>query len=555
MKPPPLLTKPPENTADKVKVEEKSIKIPSLKTQSAWLLFAKLVGFGFSFLLPLLIVRYLSQERVGIYRQVFLVITNANVILMLGFGMSAYYFLARETVRRPSVIFNTLLFNFTVGGIACLTLYFYPQLIGNIFHSAEITRLAPKIGVVIWLWIFSSYLEIVPVANREPRAATAFIISAQMTKTALMISAVIIFTTVEAFVYAAMAQAAIQTVVLLVYLNSRFPKFWTAFDAAFFREQLFYALPFGLASLLWTLQTDIHNYFVGHQFGSAEFAIYAIGCFELPLIAMLAESVTSVLIPRMSELQSRGDKPEIIRLTARIMQKLAFFYFPIYIFLMITAQTFITTLFTRDYLASVPVFLINITLLPLYILVTDPIVRAYKELGRLILTLRVFIVVGLISALYFGTQNFDLRGMIVIVVVTAVIDRLVSTAIVLRKLNAGRRDLFLLKDIGKIAAASLLAGFFTCLFYWGLSERIFQWGEHLPPMIFSAPRPSIVDFIAGNLVLGSCVLVFAPIYFFAVNFFGVIEDDEKEKIKFFVRRLSSVFKKVTIQNPKSEIQN
>ncbi|MCY7346757.1 MAG: oligosaccharide flippase family protein [Pyrinomonadaceae bacterium] len=536
-------------------MEETSIKTSSLKMQSVWLLFAKVVGFGFSFLLPLLIVRYLSQEQVGVYRQVFLVIINANIILMLGFGMSAYYFLARETVRRPAVIINTLLFNFTVGGIACLTLYFYPQLIGNIFHSAEITRLAPKIGVVIWLWIFSSYLEIVPVANREPRAATAFIILAQMTKTALMISAVIIFTTVEAFVYAAMAQAAIQTIVLLVYLNSRFPKFWTAFDASFFREQLFYALPFGLASLLWTLQTDIHNYFVGYQFGSAEFAIYAIGCFELPLIAMLAESVTSVLIPRMSELQSRGDKPGIIRLTARIMQKLAFFYFPIYIFLMITAQTFITTLFTRDYLASVPVFLINITLLPMYILVTDPIVRAYKELGRLLLTLRVLIIVALIPALYFGIQNFDLRGMIAIVVVTAFVDRLVSTAIVLKKLNAGRRDLFLLKNIGKIAAASLLAGFFTYLFYWGLSEQIFWWGEHLPPMIFSAPRTSIVDFIAGNLVLGSCALVFAPIYLFAVNFFGVIENDEKEKIKSFIRRLLPFVKKVTIQNPKSEVQN
>ncbi len=158
---------------------EPSNKIPSLKTQSAWLLFAKIVGFAFSFLLPLLIVRFLSQEQVGVYRQVFLVVVNANVILSLGFGMSAYYFLARETTRRASVILHTLIFNFIVGGIACLTLYLYPQLIGNIFQSQEITELAPLIGIVIWLWIFSSFIETVAVANREPRAATAFIILAQ----------------------------------------------------------------------------------------------------------------------------------------------------------------------------------------------------------------------------------------------------------------------------------------------------------------------------------------------------------------------------------------
>ena len=513
-------------------------KIPSLKSQSAWLLFAKVVGFGFSFLLPLLIVRYLSQEQVGVYQQVFLVIVNANVILALGFGMSAYYFLARETARRPAVIFNTLLFNFVIGGIACATLYFYPQLIGNIFQSGEIMRLAPKIGVVIWLWLFSSFLETVAVANQEPRAATLFIILAQLTKTALMISAVLIFTTVETFLYAAMAQAAIQTVVLLIYLNSRFPKFWTAFDPAFFREQLFYALPFGLAGLMWTLQTDIHNYFVGNQFSPAESAIYRLACFELPLIAMLAESVTSVLIPRMSELQARDDKPEMIRLTARIMEKLAFFYFPIYVFLLITAQTFITTLFTHNYLASVPIFLINITLLPMYILVTDPIIRAYRELGRFLLIVRVFILVALVAALYFGIRNFDLRGMILIVVVTAFVDRFVSTWIVLKKLNARKQDLRLLGNVVKTAAASLFAGFFTYLFYWEFNERIFLWGEHLTRTIFAVTKESLVDFVSGSIVLGICALIFVPIYLLSANFFDIIDEEEKEK-------LSAVFGKLT----------
>lgn len=535
-------------------MEETAAKTPSLKAQSAWLLFAKVVGFAFSFLLPLLIVRFLNQEQVGVYRQVFLVIVNANAILTLGFGMSAYYFLARETARRPAVIFNTLLFNFIAGGIACLALFLYPQLIGNIFQSREITALAPKIGIVIWLWIFSTFLETVAVANREPRAATAFIILAQLTKTVLMISAVIIFTTVESFIYAAMIQAAIQSVVMLIYLTARFPRFWTAFDAPFFREQLFYALPFGLAGLLWTLQTDIHNYFVGYRFTSAEFAVYAYGCFELPLIAMLAESVTSVLIPRMSELQAENDKREILRLATRTMQKLAFFYFPIYVFLIITAQTFITTLFTHNYLKSVPIFLINLTLLPFYILVTDPIVRAYKELGRFLLTLRVFILIALVAALYFGIQNFDLRGMIAIVVITSLFDRFAATVVVLRKLNVEKRDWFLLADTGKTAVASLLAGVLTFIFYRAFSEKIFLLGENLTGLIFPAPKESVVDFIAGGLVLSLCALIFAPVYLFAANFFGIIENEEKNRI---ISRLGKLpgSKNISAEDQKTKAKN
>ncbi len=74
------------------------------------------------------------------------------------------------------------------------------------------------------------------------------------------------------------------------------------------REQLVYALPFGIAAVVWIAQIDIHNYFVGYKFSSSDFAIYAYGCFEIPLMTMLAESVTSVLIPKNERLPT-GRRP------------------------------------------------------------------------------------------------------------------------------------------------------------------------------------------------------------------------------------------------------
>ena len=520
----------------------------SLKEQSAWLLFAKTVGFTLTFLLPPLIVRYLSQTDVGVYRQSFQVIINSLSILPIGFGMSAYYFLSRsDGERRSMAVFNILLFNFAVGGLTCLALYLYPQLLGNIFQSAEMTRLAPKIGVVIWLWIFSTFLETVAVANREAKTATAFIILAQVTKAALMAAAVMLFATVEAFLYAAMIQAIGQTVVLLFYLNSRFPGFWRKFDAAFFLEQFAYALPLGLAGLLWTLQNDIHTYFVGYRFSEADFAIYVYGCFQLPLIVMLSESINSVLIPRMSELEAQNEKREMIRLTVRAMQKLALFYFPLYVFLMITAQTFIITFFTRNYEASIPIFLINLTILPFSILITDPIFRAYKQLGRILFVTRVFIVLALVAALYFGINYLDLRGIIAIVVVVSLIDKFVSTFFAARKLNVRWRDVSLLKDIGKTAIAATIAGAVTFLFYSQFRETIFGFGANLTRMIFSAYRPSITDFISGGLVLGFSALIFGTIYILCANYFDLIEPGEKEKIKSLVLSPLTFVKKLFAQ--------
>ena len=397
-------------------------------------------------------------------------------------------------------------------------------------------------GVVIWLWIFSAFLEVVAIANQEARLATIFIILAQFTKTVLMAGAVMIFTTVESFMYAAMIQAALQTLILLVYLHKRFPHFWKEFDLSFFREQAFYAIPFGFAGIMWTLQTDIHTYFVGYSFSEAEYAIYSVGVFQLPLLAMLVESTGAVLISRMSELQSRNEKRGIVELTVRAMQKLSFFYFPAYAFMLITSYTFITTLYTEKFAASVAIFVINLTLLPFDIWVIDPIIRAYKEFGRFLLVLRIFILIGLVTALWFGIQYFDLRGMIAIVIITSLIERFISTSVLLRKLEVKWNDVNLLKGIGKTAIVSAFAAVITYIVYRQIREIVPALGNNLAQMLFSAPKQTIVDFLSGSTTLGISFMVFAPIYLFGMNYLNLIEDDEKELLKGFWRKFRKLFK-------------
>jgi O-antigen/teichoic acid export membrane protein len=316
---------------------------PSLASQSAWLLFAKTIGFALSFVLPIIVFRTLSKAEIGIYNQVFLVIVTVSGILPFGVSMSAYYFLSREKERKPFYIFNILLFNFVVGGLACAFLNIYPHILEDIFKDAEMTTFAPQIGLVIWLWVFSSFFETVAVANQEARLATVFIILAQLSKAVFMITAVTYWGTVEAMLNAATIQTILETIALFVYINSRFKGFWKSFNKELFIGHLKYALPFGLAGILWILQTEAHTYFIGYRFSPEEVAIYRAGCFQLPLLVLLYESISSVMIPRMSQLQSEGKNREMIELTVRAMEKIALVYFPAYVFFFITAYTLITT--------------------------------------------------------------------------------------------------------------------------------------------------------------------------------------------------------------------
>lgn len=503
-------------------------------------MFAKTVGFAFSLALPFLLVRVFDPAQVGVYRQVFLVISTLSVILPFSFPTAAFYFLPRETPeKRGAVILHILIFNFVLGGSACLALNIFPQILGWIFRdsSQELIFYAPKIGLVVWLWLFSSFLETVAVANREPRLATVFIVLAQFTKACLLFGAALIFQTIDALLYATLAQTALQTLILLYYLRSRFPDFSRKFSAKLFKEQLLYTLPYGAAGLLWTLQTDLHNYFVGYRFSKEEVAIYTTGCFSMPLVGLLLESVGSVMIPRMSELESRDERREMIELFARAARKLALVFFPLYAFLFVVAEKFITTLFTDKYLAAVPIFMLNLTLLPFDALPLDGVARARPDIGRFLVRVRIFIILGLISALYFGINNFDLRGMIGIVVVVSLFERFLTLWKSAKALNAKKSDILLLKPLLKIGLASFGAGLATALVYWLTRDVSFLCAVGVCGGFFGRTE----NFIGGALILTLCGLVFVIIYAVLLKLLNVLADGEKVLIAAQFNRLTRFF--------------
>lgn len=505
-----------------MKDNRKPREVLSLTSQSSIILAAKVFGFVLSFFLPVLIVRFMPQDEVGVYRQVFLVIGSAVSILPLGMGMSAYYFLSREPELRNPTVFNIFLFLFILGGLLFAGLNLYPDVLNVIFRHEEIGKLAPLIATVIWLWLVGSFFEVVILANREVWLASFAIVGIQLSKAISMLLAVLIAPSAEGFLYAAIIQSSLQFVFLLLYLLNRFPGFYSSFDPSFFRTHVAYALPLGLAGILWVIQTDLHNYFVGYRFTAAEFAIYAYGCFQLPLINLMIESVTAVMIPRISELQLQNDKRAIIELSGRSMQKLSLVFLPLYAFLVVTAETFIVTLFSREYKESVPIFLINLTLIPFAIWINDPIVRAYPELGRFLLNLRIGLIVVMTTVLYFGIERFGLTEMILVVVAVALAEKAILTFAVLRKLEPNRSDLALLKRPLLTAFASAIAAGATFAIH-----RPFANSAQAKLLGFlSSGLPDIsvsfADTLSNAIVFLASAAIFLPVYATAIIKLGLV---------------------------------
>jgi len=474
---------------------------PSLGAQAVWLLVAKTLGFALSIALPLVLVRRLSQVEFGLYKQVFLIVGSSVAVLPLGFGMSAFYYLPREPLRQGAVVFNILLFHAFIGLLAATAITVRPQILAWMFNSPELAGYAPWIALVLVLWMIGSFLEIITVAMKDVRATMGFIVASQFTKTLLLLIAAVVWGTVGALIAAAVVQGVLQIAMLAVYLNTRFPGFLWAFDWPLLREQAVYALPVGASGLLLKLQDDVHHGFVSNAFGPAAYAIYAIGVFKLPLVGILRESVGSVVLPRINELETRNESHQILALVATSARKLALGYFAVYAALMVTGPDVISLLFTPQYLPSWPVFAISLTMLPFSILILDPVTRAVDQ-RFYILGVRIVTFAIMVGVLWMYSARLGLTGVIAIVVAAYVIGWLVAVRRMAVMLHMTRADLRLFAGIERVALAAGVAALVT-----------------------AAVRSLVVP-AAPVIALAVCLPVFGLVYVAVIAGTGVLKPSE-----------------------------
>jgi O-antigen/teichoic acid export membrane protein len=431
---------------------------PSLTAQAGWLLAAKLIGFLFTVAAPLIIVRILSQQEFGLYKQVFLFIAAALQLLTFAFYMNVFYFLPRRPAAAPKLVLNVLIVHGAAGLAAMAILLVYPQILATVFASSSLVRYAPAIGMAIFLSLVGYFLEVVATANQDVKFSTLFIIGAQFTKGVATVVAALIGRSLDALLYAAIVQAGIQSAVLMWYLQKRFPGFIGRPDWKLMREQVSYAVPFGVGALVSPHNPDIHMFLVAHRFSAAEYAIYAVGCLQLPFIGLLRQSVVAVMIPRISYLRHHQQDSDIKVLLATAMRKLAMIYWPVYVFLTITAYDFIQFFYTSRYIASVPIFAVYLSVVPLAVFVYDPFTRAFPEHTRFLLKARLIETLLLIIGVYLGMELFGIYGAIVAVITLIVTDYMVVTYKVVEMLAIKWADLRMFRALGRIAACAVTAG-------------------------------------------------------------------------------------------------
>jgi O-antigen/teichoic acid export membrane protein len=291
-------------------------------------------------------------------------------------------------------------------------------------------------------------------------------------------------------------------VVLLLYLNAVYPGFWSAFNRAVLRTQASYALPLGLSSLVLKFQNDLPHYFVAHIFGASAYAVFAVGVFNLPLIGLLRESVGSVMLPRISRLEHEQDARQIVDLVARVARKLALFYFPMYVFLLVVGREFVTVLFTNRYEASWPVFAVYLTVIPLGVIVLDPLTRAFAEQRYFLLKLRLVLFAAMLLVFALWMNRLGLIGTVGVMVAVQALGTFAAGARLWQVMGLRAADAKRFGILGRIGRDALVAG------------------------AASAAVRLLILPAGAHAVVAICAITFGVAYALAILVDGVLEPEE-----------------------------
>jgi len=388
----------------------------------------------------------------GAYKQIFLLYGTLYMVGQLGMSESLYYFIPHHPERGGALAANSTVI-LSLCGVACVALLTFgaspmARLVGN----AEVAPYLPLLGVFLATMLVTTVLEIAMVSRQRYAMASATYVASDVLRTVFLVVPVMLGGGVRELLWGGIAIGSLRMLALAWYLWQDF-RLALSLDTTLLRTQLAYALPFALAVLVEIAQSTLHQYVVSYKFDAATFALYSIGCLQIPLIDFIAGPACNVMMVRMAEARRAGDRPAVLAGFEDTTRKLALFFFPLLGVLLVAGHDLIVFLFTEQYAASVPIFRLWCFVILLAVFQTDGLMRVLAETRFLfwVNVARLALIVVFMGPLL---TLFGLLGPVIVTLLGMVMAKTMMLVRWKRRLEVPVRDLLPWGGLLRIGAAA-----------------------------------------------------------------------------------------------------
>jgi O-antigen/teichoic acid export membrane protein len=386
------------------------------------------VGFAATFVIPLALVRVFEPTDFGTYKQLFLIYGTLYGIAQLGMAESLYYFVPANSTRAGAHAANAVAVLGAIGIGAAVALSALRAPIAGWLANPALATYLPLIAIALALTLASAALEVVLVSRQRHVAAAVTYAGTDLLRALVMAGAALLFAELYWVLMATIAFAAVRVAVLAWALRREFGA-QLELDLPLLRVQLAYALPFAVAVGIDVAQANLHQYVVAARYDAATFAVYAVGCLQIPFVDLIATSVASLMMVRMA---SDGTEPRMaLTLWHNTVCRLAALVFPLTAILIVVARELIVLLFTDAYVQSVPIFVLWTLMSVPAVLCVDAVLRA-RAATRLLVWMNLVRLVVLATLLGGFLSVFGLQGAVVAALVATVVAKAIGVVKIAR---------------------------------------------------------------------------------------------------------------------------
>jgi O-antigen/teichoic acid export membrane protein len=426
----------------------------------------RVAGFAATFAIPLILVRLFDVETFGTYKQWFLLHATLLGITQIGMSESLLYFLPRGGRDAGHYMMNALLFLAIAGAAAGLVLAAAAEPIARWMSNPALAPLLLPLALYLFLIQSAVSLETVMTARSQFSLAAASYAGSDVLRAGLLLLPVALAPALPSLIYGALAFGVIRLGVALWYYVREFGASLRP-DAASLKAQLAYALPFGLYVVVHAAQENLHQYAVSGLFDVATFAVYSVGCLQIPLVEVVSTSVCNVMMVGMAKELHGGREQQIVRIWHESVRKLALVFFPLVGALLLLSHDVIVFLFTEAYKASVPIFMVGVSAILFSAVPIDGLLRVYAKTTTL-LALNV-IRLAFVAALMYGfVALFGLVGAILVTVAALAVGKAVGLAAMAKVWRVGWAQVLPWRQLAAAGAAAAAAALPALALSYGL---------------------------------------------------------------------------------------
>jgi O-antigen/teichoic acid export membrane protein len=431
----------------------------------------------------------------------------------MGMAESLFYFLPTAPERAGRYIVNSLIILGGIGVVCAVGLGFASEYIARWLSNAGLEGYVPLAGLHLLFMLSGCVLEIILISRRRYQAATASYVISDLLRAAFLLAPVLLFHSLQAVLIGGGIFALLRTLVVMFYVRHDF-KSGLRPDWKLLKEQLAYTLPFSLSVLVGVATTNYHQVAVSSFFDAATFAVYSIGCLQIPLIDFMATPASNVMMVRMAEEIRDGRNSELLWIWYDTTRKLALVFFAMVGLLIVTARPLIEFLFTSRYAASIPIFMVWSLSILFAAFQTDGVMRVFAQ-TRYLVVINIARLIAIVAVMGWFLRTFNLVGAVLVTLMGMFVAKGMALIRMRTLMNVSFTELLPWKNLAAILMAAMIAALPVSL----LNARI-----HLAP-IYLLPMSGMVYLLS---------------YISLVFIFRILSESERQTIVAFAARYVAI---------------